>query len=169
MPEQDQRAIAARLALAGTRHALLDDVAAKVGIDQPAFGPLHGIAKSRIGLPLFPCETLEPAILENARDGGSPAWPLIYNTWRYISMPDDHGRTCRKRLGCRQSARPCPLSCALVQDDTAWGRGGQTGLWEKLAMSRESEWGQVHPAASSHRKSANVASCLLRLPPFLPP
>ena len=75
MPEQDQRAVAARFSLPGSRHALLDDATAKVSIHQSAFGPLHGIAKGGIGQPLFPCETLEPAILENARDGGSPALP----------------------------------------------------------------------------------------------
>jgi len=38
-PEQDQRAIAARLSLARSRDPLLDDAAAKVGIDQAALGP----------------------------------------------------------------------------------------------------------------------------------
>ena len=29
----------------GTRHALLDNATAKIGIHQPAFGPLHGVTK----------------------------------------------------------------------------------------------------------------------------
>jgi hypothetical protein len=37
LPEKNHRAIAARLALSRPCHPLLDDAAAKVGIDQPVF------------------------------------------------------------------------------------------------------------------------------------
>ncbi len=80
MPKEDRRAITARLALSQPRYPLLDDAAAKVGIDQPAFGPLRCIAEGRIIYSLFPRETLEPAILENADDGGSPVSMGLYNT-----------------------------------------------------------------------------------------
>jgi hypothetical protein len=41
LSEQDQRAIAARLALSRPRYPLLDNAAAEIGIDQPAFRALY--------------------------------------------------------------------------------------------------------------------------------
>jgi hypothetical protein len=55
--EEDQRAITARLASALARDALLDEAAAKIGIDQAAIGPIDGRNKRRIADP-FPAANL---------------------------------------------------------------------------------------------------------------
>ena len=52
--EDQDRAITARLASALARNALLDETAAKIGIDQAGLGPMHGISKRGIA-DLFPC------------------------------------------------------------------------------------------------------------------
>jgi hypothetical protein len=45
LPEKDHCPIAAGLALSRPRHPLLDDAAAKVGIDQPVFRALYRLSK----------------------------------------------------------------------------------------------------------------------------
>src|SRR5690606_24512708 len=60
--EDQDRAIATRLASALARDALLDKAAAEVCIDQAGFGPMHGISKRGIA-DLFFCRELgEPAV-----------------------------------------------------------------------------------------------------------
>jgi hypothetical protein len=78
--KQDQRAIAARLSFARPRDPLLDDAAAKVSVDQAALRPRDCISQRLIAQFLLAREALEPAILEYAYDGGSPATLPIYNT-----------------------------------------------------------------------------------------
>jgi hypothetical protein len=66
--------------LPGACDSLLDDATTKVGIHQTAFRARHSFTKRGIGNPLLPRKAFEPAILENAGDGGSPASFAIYNT-----------------------------------------------------------------------------------------
>jgi hypothetical protein len=57
---EQERPVAAGAALAGTRHALLDDATAKIGVDLPALGAPHGIQEDCIGQVFLASEAPKP-------------------------------------------------------------------------------------------------------------
>ena len=64
VPVEDDRSKAARPTLARPRDTLLDDAAAKVGVDLPTLGPTHRVEQHRVGNSFLARETPEPGIPE---------------------------------------------------------------------------------------------------------
>jgi hypothetical protein len=66
-PEENNRPVAARLSLPRPRDPLFDDAAAKIGIELPFLGAVHGLQQRRVRELFLSGKPLKPLRFEDSR------------------------------------------------------------------------------------------------------